>query len=100
MAHEGSVVPLCRVQFVDCTLGRVVVVENGSAGGVCGGCWWWQAAPPVDCVKAIRGYVHQILKPKDKGMEVLGMKALLLDAETVSAMTSPVLQPHVERDAV
>lgn len=37
----------------------------------------------MDCTRAIRAYVDRILKPKDKAAEVLGMKALLLDRETV-----------------
>jgi hypothetical protein len=36
-----------------------------------------------DCIKAIRAYVDRILKPKEKAAEILGMKALLLDRETV-----------------
>ncbi len=41
-----------------------------------------------DCVKAIRSYVKLMLKPKDKATEILGMKALLVDDETVGAATN------------
>ena len=34
-------------------------------------------------MKAIRTYVKLMLKPKDKATEILGMKALLVDDETV-----------------
>lgn len=40
---------------------------------------------PHDAIKAVQGYVNRILKPKDKSKEVLGMKCLLLDKETVRA---------------
>jgi hypothetical protein len=41
------------------------------------------ATSKVDCIRAIRTYVDRMIKPKDKAAEVLGMKALLLDRETV-----------------
>ena len=41
------------------------------------------APAKVDCIRAIRSYVDRMIKPKDKAAEVLGMKALLLDRETV-----------------
>ena len=35
-----------------------------------------------DVVKALQGYIHKILKPKDASRVIGGMKALLLDRET------------------
>jgi hypothetical protein len=36
-----------------------------------------------DVIRAVRTYIDRILKPKDKASEIVGMKALLLDRETV-----------------
>jgi hypothetical protein len=37
----------------------------------------------ADCISLVRQYVKRILKPADTSLEILGMKALLLDDETV-----------------
>ena len=46
---------------------------------------------PLDCVRAIRYYVEKMLRPKDKALEVQGMKVLILDDETVRAAVLAVL---------
>lgn len=38
---------------------------------------------PYNCLGAIRSYLDKIIKPKDKSKEINGMKALMLDRETV-----------------
>jgi len=41
------------------------------------------AGAPYNCLGAIRSYLDKIIKPKDKTKEINGMKALMLDRETV-----------------
>ncbi len=43
------------------------------------------AGAPYNCLGAIRSYLDKIIKPKDKSKEINGMKALMLDRETVRA---------------
>ena len=42
---------------------------------------------PFNCLGAIRHYLDKIIKPKDKDKEIQGMKALILDRETVSGVS-------------
>lgn len=58
------------------------------------------AATPAsksDCIRAIRSYIDKMIKPKDRASEVLGMKALLLDKETVRALVTRWPPPAVTR---
>jgi hypothetical protein len=42
------------------------------------------SAPVLDCTKSVASYLNKILRPRDKAKEIPGIKALLLDRETVS----------------
>lgn len=42
-----------------------------------------QAGGQVNCLGAIRHYLDRIIRPKDKDKEIKGMKALIMDRETV-----------------
>jgi hypothetical protein len=67
--------------LIHCLLRIAAMAASDAAGAVKGEDA--SSGSPYNCLGAIRSYLDRIIKPKDKSKEINGMKALMLDRETV-----------------